>query len=475
MPAALDRAVGRSLGTPVRAFTVLATVFGVVWVLANPAWLGFDERTHFARAWGLSGGHVVAQEGLIAPDGSEVAGDQVPVELTEDRNTYVRAVQATGIDNLYAGYADLLRSRPGADDQYEDTRSALAAPFTGYVPSAVPLVLVRAFDLPLLLGLWLARLANLAVYVLLVRHALARARSLGWLIAAAALVPLNLYVASSVTPDGVIVAGMALAVALSTRLAGADAPGLSRADVVLACVVFASVKPPYSAAVLALPAVALAADPSRWRRLLRSGPSLAVGVTVVAATAWRLLAARSYEPVAVFFEGDPFESDPGRQIDIAFDEPLRFVGSVLHSTFLDLPLYARRWMFGFGPFELASSAVGVAVTLVFFAAAIAAARPDRSELPLDGRSRIGLSMVAMIVWLGLIVANFAYFIAGLPRSLEIPGRYSAPILILVVAAGAGRWCTSLVARSRLPSGVPQLVMAAVLLGTTVRAVGVWAV
>ncbi len=371
--------ISRTLNDPVRFFTRMSTIFGLVWVMANPAWLGFDERTHLARAWGLAGGHVVTQADLEAPDGTRADGDLVPAELFDDRATYVRAVQGTGLDNLYAGYGDLLSSRPGPDERYEDTRPAMAAPVLAYVPSALPLVAVRAFDLPLLAGLWLARLVNVAVYIGLVRWALRRAVSHRWLLAAGALLPLNLYVAASLSPDGIVIAALAVAAALLTRLAGREP--LSRTDLVVAAVVFAAVKPPYVVAVALLPAVALL---SWWRHRRADSSSPAgtaaprliadptiratVGVTAVAgavAAAWRLFAAPSYEPVSVFFEGDPFQSDPDRQIDAALDDLGRFAGAVLHSSVLDLPVFVARWMFGFGPFELAPTAVGVAVFLTF--------------------------------------------------------------------------------------------------------------
>ncbi len=411
----------RVASDPVRFFTVMSTIFGLIWVLANPAWLGFDERTHMARAWGLAGGHIVTQADLGAPDGTTADGDLVPAELFDDRATYVEAVQGTGLDNLYAGYRDLLASRPGADTRYEDTRPAMAAPVLAYLPSAVPMVAARAFDLPLLAALWLARLANLAVYIGVVRWAVRRAVSHRWLLVAAALLPLNLYVAASLSPDGIVIAAVAVVAALLTRVAAREA--LSRTDVIVAAVVFAGVKPPYVAAAALLPLMALLSHRSD-RSILRASIVVAA-VAGCAGAAWRVFAAPSYEPVSVFLEGDPFRSDPDRQVDAVFDDLGRFVGSVMHSSVLDLPIFLARWMFGFGPFELASTAVGVVTFAIFAMGAYAAHGRQTGGVPLGRAPRVVVTLGVLGLWAALLAATFLYFTNGLPDSFEVPARYDA--------------------------------------------------
>ena len=169
----------------------------------------------------------------------------------------------------------------------------------------------------------------------------------------------------------------------------------------------------------------------------------------------------------------------------AVEDVGRFVFSMVHSSVLDLPEFRRRWMFGFGQFDLASTAAGVAVFGLFLAGAVVAhggapgsgsatatgpAAPGLSGT-LDRTSRLVVALTVTALWLALVGATYLYFTNGVPDSFQVPPRYSAPLAAVAILVIGHRWSARLAAAVRPWAGQAAMVVALVV--TSGRAVGVW--
>ena len=83
----------------------------------------------------------------------------------------------------------------------------------------------------------------LAAYMLLAAWAIRTAAAFRWSLAVAATIPLNLALAASVSPDGLTIAAVLLAVAMWTRVEGGEEVPLPA--LILSTGMLALAKPPY--------------------------------------------------------------------------------------------------------------------------------------------------------------------------------------------------------------------------------------
>ncbi len=71
------------IARPRASFVVVACVIGLTAVLLNPAFGGYDEGDHFARAWQISGGTLISPSGT-GSNGVSTHGGLLPIWLYTD-------------------------------------------------------------------------------------------------------------------------------------------------------------------------------------------------------------------------------------------------------------------------------------------------------------------------------------------------------------------------------------------------------
>lgn len=149
--------------TPGGIFVNIASVFGVIFLLAIPPLQTPDEAVHFLRAYDVS------QGGFFPKNVDGVTGSYLPSSLSKMMTTVSGDSQIQfHPDNKYRlGFTkDALRIGLNPQDkQLYDIKAASTYAPTGYAPQAAGILIGRIFNAPPILLLFMARLAILAAWV----------------------------------------------------------------------------------------------------------------------------------------------------------------------------------------------------------------------------------------------------------------------------------------------------------------------
>ena len=258
--------------SPQRLLLLVGVPLGLLIALLAPAWTGYDEHTHFARAVDMAGGSLFAthEEGLGTP---------VPASYSED----TLLVQQNWVDGNPAWTAaltgDLLGSSPDGRTVHVDLRPTNASPPVAYLPAAVGMLVPVAVDAPGVLALWAGRIVNLAAYLSLAVLAVRTASAFRWTLAALALLPMHLTLGATISPDALTTAALFLVVALWTRVRADEEIPLWL--LVSGTLPLALAKPPYFLLLALLPVAGFRRRTSEGRLAARVGAgTLGLGLLV---------------------------------------------------------------------------------------------------------------------------------------------------------------------------------------------------
>lgn len=198
---------------PERLLLGVGIVVGLFFALLYPPWAaGADEATHFARAVEMAHGRLVPGD----VDG-EVASP-IPSAYRRDENEVI-ALLFRGGPYDRTTFDGLTSSRPDwASTEVFETQPTLAATPFAYAPAALAMVVPDRLGWAGVYVLWAGRLGNLIVYLALAWFAVRIATAFRWTLVVAALFPMNLGIAASVTPDALTIAAFLVVLAVWTRV-----------------------------------------------------------------------------------------------------------------------------------------------------------------------------------------------------------------------------------------------------------------
>ncbi len=243
----------RLLQRPWLVAVVLALLFGLALALITPPFMGGDERDHFTRAFQISEGSVLTtkHDGLY--------GAYLPRSLAQQEQ--VLSVDAYIRHDRTAFLGQLGAPTPQGPTTFVSITNAASYGPGAYVAYAPAIALGRLLGLSTLGLLYLARIAGLVIYALLLGLAVRRLSVHRWVLVAAGLIPAALNQASTVSADGITTVLTLLIVAEAVHLTMEREIHLRRVliECALAIAVLALAKPPYIlfAGLLLVPA---------WRR-----------------------------------------------------------------------------------------------------------------------------------------------------------------------------------------------------------------
>jgi uncharacterized membrane protein len=189
-------------------FSITAFVFGCLFLLVIPPLQTPDEATHFLRAYEVSEGKFISQKV------NNVTGDYLPasIQLTFNQLEGKDPIQFHG-EKKY----DLRRTKSSLvsiplqkeKKMFYDTSSASVYSPIGYIPQALTILLSRVFDSPVIVMIYLTRIANLLVWIGIVYLSIRIFPWKKWAVAGVALLPMM--VAQSISPGAdVMTIGMGL-------------------------------------------------------------------------------------------------------------------------------------------------------------------------------------------------------------------------------------------------------------------------
>jgi uncharacterized membrane protein len=313
---------------------VLGLIFGLALVVVVPPFEGADEFTHFARAFQVSEGRLIAEQvdrrvGGFVPRSAAVTMqnvlDGIPFHPEKKHDPRVVlslfALPLGPADRIFVDFAT----------------SALTPPLT-YSPQALAFAVGGGLlNLSPLMLLYLGRLANLVSGCMLMHAAVRHVPFAPWLLVALALTPMALFQTSTLSPDASTNGLALLWVALCLR--HAIAPGLMTTARILGLialgVLVALSKVPYAA----LLPLWFAIPPKRFgshARFLGATAVLIVGAGTLA-LGWALSARNltlsydAYNPASRDRVALVRDADPDRQLAIMVAQPGEFIGVLARS------------------------------------------------------------------------------------------------------------------------------------------------
>lgn len=200
---------------PSKLFLLFAIPFIFLFILIIPVLQGWDESTHFLRAYEISEFDVLASE----YDGKN-AGYLTPVDIIDLHDSavgdQVRSSQSglevkSSINHYYRFLTDNDIGENRVDKYF--TASAVYSPVS-YIPQSTGIFIARTVKMPLLTYVHLGRLLNAVVYILLCYIAIRVATRGKWVLFVVAMLPTSITTAATLSPDAIIIGGVMLLVAL---------------------------------------------------------------------------------------------------------------------------------------------------------------------------------------------------------------------------------------------------------------------
>ena len=434
---------------PAIVFSWVAVLVGALLVAVTPPFQVPDEPNHFYRAYQVSEGRLVPQKistsvgGLLPRSLQDVSRDvmgNVPFNpaVKQDLRAWARAFEMP------------LRPRDRIDTPFPNT--ALSGPIA-YLPQAIGINFARIAGASALMVFYWGRISTLLVCVAVTAVAIRCLPIRRWTCVLLSLLPMTVFVRSSLSSDGPTLALAMLALAICLRPAHVSAPSIDspgRRRLFSVAALLALGKPPYGVVTfLAL------ATPARFLGGLKPYAStmLALTVTIVVLQGTWGLAMRGKTVVSA--PG----ADPQAQLKHISEQPLD-VASFLVKDFLHaIPTLTHQALGVLGWLD-AAVPIPVAAFLGILIVLVALSEPGLPPM-CAGFRWLALS-IGIAGALALHVMNFVWWTApGEPFVAGIQGRHLLPFVpFLFVAIDSPNWIARPLSRLRPAFIVAFLVVSA---------------
>lgn len=432
------------MSAPQRLVLFLGGALGLLMVILAPGWFGgADEGTHFMRAAAMADGQLLPSR----HDG--VLESRVPAADSRSVGMVIRHAADSDSPNSWSLLGDLLDVRPDQNDTVQfDTGATMASSPVAYAPSALFMMVPAALDAPPIVTLWSGRLGDLLVYLALVLLALRLAGAFRWAIAITAVLPMNLAMASSVSPDAITIGALLLVLALWTRVwcttaptADREAPdrqALVRLGVMIAAagLLLALAKPPYFAMLAAFPALFVVRRRDRRAMVAALAATFALCCGVLASL---FSTSNDYRSAGAGMFAE-LRFQPDVQTRRILEAPASFLWRCGSRWFEAFPDSVQRWTRQLGIWRSSlPGVVGWLLVVLFVVAAVTLDADDLLRLRRFCRSIFAIGTAAIV--LVLMISSYVYFddTAEGAHMTEQIARYSLPLFAMAIMGWAPRW------------------------------------
>ena len=399
---------------------------------------GPDELIHFYKAYSISEGNVLCQVKVppgaakrSGPD-SKWVGNEIPhtLQVTADRTVQkIKLPMPSGA--IASAFNVPMRSSPRAFVNYSGWSSIAMYSPVGYAPQVAGILLGRIFSLSPILLMYLARLFNLLVFILLVSLAIRWTPVGKWTMVLVAVMPLTINLAASVSADAVAISLSFLFIAGVLKMAhqqpASRLGGRQLGLLALLAFLLALSKPPYFLLVFLLLLIPAKRLGGRGKYAAVFGGMLAG--TVAVAAGWDLLVRNVYV-------GRLASVSPSLQISYILHNPPRFAWIMLRTAYTYKTFWPKTFVGGIGFLEVNLPVIFLALYLL---ALVAVALLE----PVDRTPDLREKGVSLGVFLGITVVTLAtFYITWTPVGQRLIDGFQAryfipivPLLLLVLANG----------------------------------------
>ena len=408
-------------------------ILGVISSLAVPLSAGYDEETHFIRAWEMAHYYFIPNQQL----GSTLPFPAIYWELSYRRQPIVQAVEP-GFWSKYGGL-----SIDSHDYMYANVETRSVYSPVLLLPQALALrFLGLALRLPALTVYYALRFIGLLSYLLLSWLAVRFIPYGKWLLAILVVAPMALFQASTISADtisngiGFLFIGSTLAIANKKELGWKEWGTLI---ILVALLFLAKVNLVFLALIpfLLIP-------PSKFK--MKYGYLLLGIITLVLflieVGGWSIIA---YSKFTRALQG----ADPTQQVLFIISSPLLFIKILSLDVWNNTLAYMQGWV---GVYGYDYWPVPGLTYLLYPLAVIASLRQDPALPTPDKRTRIVLIVLFVV---GYLLTITSLYIAFTPvKSLVVAGvqgRYFTPVMPLLLLALVG---LPFVEKIHIPASVP---------------------
>ena len=425
--------------------TVCILLCGILFAFANPPLQTPDETEHYLRTYAISMGRFDfdADRGypedvsrlMAAFPGAWVnahtsAGVGVNPDTQEEQpyNTAGYALKQYGKDGAVQSIADSFAqylSGEGEADPVTEPVSFLILPF---LPGALGMAVARLFGLGALGCLYAGRLGNLLAYTLLCGLGLRTAQKARPAFLCVMLLPMSLYMGSSLSYDATLLACYYLMLALLTRTRWTTRTAALYAA---ACIFANGTKPYLNLLWVVLP---LLLTRTQWKakgkRIAWAGICAAgsLALTLVVEN-YGVLMRHNYGTIAR--QGGEAVNG-GAQLAFVLSNPLRYLAVLLGTLYENDGFLGQLGLFGWKDMPVAF--LSLTGPLVLLAAALLCT--PRTEC-LGRRCLGGLGIFAALYGIGAMTAMYiTYTPVGMVRIVGLQTRYFLPLWLLLALAVA---------------------------------------
>lgn len=210
----------RIIDNPIKIFVLIATIFGMLTIVATPMFTGADEEAHFIRVWGISNGELF----LTSKNDNQVNMPKAFRETISCLQNKV-ATQGSVYEYKYANYgrelSETIRCSLSIKTNNVDTEGVRASSASyspiAYLPQLAAVYIGRALDLPIIIIGYMVRVSVLVAYIGLVVLAIRLLVNRQWALVGIALLPHSLMQITNPGADYILFGAGAIFVAAIIR------------------------------------------------------------------------------------------------------------------------------------------------------------------------------------------------------------------------------------------------------------------
>lgn len=424
--------ISKIFTSPEYIFLLLAIIFGLFFVRAIPHFWGLDETEHFYRAYQIGDGHWGVEKvgngyGGEIPQAAYQLGLYAKYDLLD--NTGVRPRSDYNANYPYDRYTGQSINGPKIRKAFSNT--AAYSPI-GYLPAALAVDIARLENLSVLRTIWLARIANLVTYTVVVflamRVVTGRQK---WLIFSIALSPVALFQAAAISNDSILNAVSLLLFALMLRIYASKAvPSVLAWGVAGLLLALSAIKINYS--LLSIPLIFVSKNVFSSIAQRRRYVIVWLLTSITPVLVWGYLS-RAVSTTIGDLRGEVFSLSikPPEQVQYMLHDPFSFLTVLTRTIFNQGTDYVSTMtgMLGWNYVSLPGW-LCIGTLLVIIIAALygrSSAVPNNALLAMLGSS--------VLIFLGILVVLYVTFsMVKEPMIAGFQGRYLIPLLPFAVYA-----------------------------------------
>ncbi len=408
---------------PETYFIFTGALFGLAFIIITPPFESPDETVHFYRAYQVSEGQPKVQ---VKKEG---VGGFLPSSLgkTVDITTMDQSIKFNPIvkyDIARTRQALAIKERPDKKIFYDFSSTTYYSPIS-YIPQAIGILIGRLLHLAPILLMYLGRLSNLAVWIFLVALSIKLVPAKKWAFVFIGLLPMALFIASSLSADVITVGMTALVMALILKYKDRGQPLSNNEQLILLVILTALVLSKQLMFVL-LPLVLLIPSGLFSLRKGRLRQLLLMLLPMIIYVWWTTMAYKIKIAPGIF------HSVPSEQISFIIHHPLSYAG-VLWNTyfFTGGDSIVGSFIGTFGWVDTPLSELWVIVGYLGLLFVLTAGAPLKRLL--NKKEALLLAAVVVIYWLTITTAMYVFYDPvkyGVVVGLQ--GRYFLPAAILLI-------------------------------------------